>query len=1031
MAVDRVFNSVPYDEFILPPEVWQDEIILHSSELLSVMQSHFCRSAVARQMQVISGTIAKVDINYTTACYVLKTTLHYRAVSMSAQWEGRACQCETADSNTCKAGNLVWHDDSSATTCRDFYFERNYGSQTKKTALDGEAANLTDQLLQQVRPRRKKRTIDVGVRFLQKQLIADMSFRMNHFIDGSEKLTAILWSSCASKHGLVQRYAGAEWNGTFYSQITLQDMGLKVQLGHLSGETCPYPRASGRSVVVIDVEGIHKINMLRARWFPATVEFPHTAVTFAVLRHFQMMSFMSKVSSYEYYQSLARLHDNTGSLMLPVVGPVSGVFARGLRMVTHPNAQAAWSRSGVNLSGNRKKEDIWLDRLFVSVDANFRLKRFNVSSDRRDPRLNKGYSYFIDSEIVNVHMKKFEDKIVEEKSTCNDHDTVKLATMCGGKGMSVSGVGAVVCSRHECQRGSSVINLRKGEQQVRMDLPTLLTLKTEAPKEVVIAYDIGCQWGKNLWKRINVYGPDLTPPQKQKDIVILVPKFHLPAHIVECQEEFSFAFELFVGETDGEATERTWAISNPVASSMREMGLGSRQDTLDDHWSDHNWRKNAGLLVSSAEDGKVRLQEWTEWVESWERRRSSGEKVKNPYVPTVKPLTMASVRLQLSEEGLDAQWGASTGTLISANKMIADGLLAEQAQLDLQKEMKALGPHSTDIQRVKVLDKTSRLRQKIDSWMEVQLVYMPEVRPIRGEEDRAAGGECVVAWNIDLLLPLSLLMKHNILCDKRLLHYEWELCCAQATEALGIVRRKVILETYVVNHKGVYGHGQKIGTASNNLLDVCRMEKTWSMATYNRAHEALRRLAGPLGMTDWYKTYRVLRIEDAVPIAGLKQRKKRDTSSKETSGESTVPQLSWIWLIAGAVDNSTPEGLQDALRIEWCKLQARMQRWDEECCLLHEEMQRVLRSHEYNIKLWSNRAERSIKGAAHGARAYAFRQAFVRQQMKAYCERTWSSVEEWLKIDQIHENEGDVDDADLLGEESESHVTAILGSERN
>ncbi|KAK0484196.1 hypothetical protein EDD18DRAFT_1311906 [Armillaria luteobubalina] len=254
------------------------------------------------------------------------------------------------------------------------------------------------------------------------------------------------------------------------------------------------------------------------------------------------MSFMSKVSGYKYYQSLARLHDNTGSLMLP---DLYQVFLHVVR------------------------ECIWLDRLFVSVDANFRLKRFNISSDHCDPRLNKGYSYFIDSEIVN--------------STCNDHDAVKLTTMCGGKGMSVSRVGAVVCSHHECQWGSSVINLRKGEQQ-----------------EVVIAYDIGCQWGKNLWKRINVYGPDLTPPQKQKDIVILVPKFHLPVHIVECQEEFSFAFELFIGETDGEATKQTWAILNPVASSMREMGPGSHQDTLDDHWSDHNWRKNAGLHKCSA-----------------------------------------------------------------------------------------------------------------------------------------------------------------------------------------------------------------------------------------------------------------------------------------------------------------------------------------------------------------------------------------------------------------------------------------------
>ncbi|KAK0489874.1 hypothetical protein EDD18DRAFT_1358840 [Armillaria luteobubalina] len=420
------------------------------------------------------------------------------------------------------------------------------------------------------------------------------------------------------------------------------------------------------------------------------------------------MSFMLKVSGYEYYQSLACLYDNSGSLMLP---DLYQVFLRVIREWRHirmlkrhgqgndlsgsEGTKAgdcvvhclACPRSGINLSGNRKKEDIWLDCLFVLVDANFRLKRFNVSSDRRDPHLNKGYSYFIDSEIVNAHMEKFEDKIAEEKSTCNDHDAVKLATMRGGKGMSVSGVGAVVCSHHECRWGSSVINLRKGEQQVQMDLPTLLTLKMEAPKEVVIAYNIGCQWGKNLWKQISVYGPDLTPPQEQKDIVILVPKFHLPAHIVECQEEFSFAFELFVGETDGEVTKWTWAISNPVASSTREMGPGSRQDTLDDHWSDHNWWKNVGLsklllwrikdtiphceenrvtfeelcktVVSSAEDSKVQLQEWTEWVESWEWCHSSGEKVTNPYIPTVKSLTMASVRLRLSEEGSDAQWGTS------------------------------------------------------------------------------------------------------------------------------------------------------------------------------------------------------------------------------------------------------------------------------------------------------------------------------------------------------------------------------------
>ncbi len=66
-------------------------------------------------------------------------------------------------------------------------------------------------------------------------------------------------------------------------------------------------------------------------------------------------------------------------------------------------------------------------------------------------------------------------------------------------------------------------------------------------------------------------------------------------------------------------------------------------------------------------------------------------------------------------------------------------------RLDLQRETKALGPHSTNIQCVKILDKTSRLQQKIDSWKEVQQVYMPATRSIQDEQDRTAGRECVVA----------------------------------------------------------------------------------------------------------------------------------------------------------------------------------------------------------------------------------------------------------------------------------------------
>ena len=75
------------------------------------------------------------------------------------------------------------------------------------------------------------------------------------------------------------------------------------------------------------------------------------------------------------------------------------------------------------------------------------------------------------------------------------------------------------------------------------------------------------------------------------DIQFLVPKFHLPAHIESCHRSFSFNYASFVGRTDGEAPERGWSDLNGLAYSTREMGPGSRQDTIEDHLGDWNWKK--------------------------------------------------------------------------------------------------------------------------------------------------------------------------------------------------------------------------------------------------------------------------------------------------------------------------------------------------------------------------------------------------------------------------------------------------------
>lgn len=49
----------------------------------------------------------------------------------------------------------------------------------------------------------------------------------------------------------------------------------------------------------------------------------------------------------------------------------------------------------------------WLYSLFLGLDANFRLKRKNVSSDVRDNSLSSGWSYFVPNEQYKVHLEKY------------------------------------------------------------------------------------------------------------------------------------------------------------------------------------------------------------------------------------------------------------------------------------------------------------------------------------------------------------------------------------------------------------------------------------------------------------------------------------------------------------------------------------------------------------------------------------------------------------------------------------------------
>lgn len=74
-----------------------------------------------------------------------------------------------------------------------------------------------------------------------------------------------------------------------------------------------------------------------------------------------------------------------------------------------------------------------------------------------------------------------------------------------------------------------------------------------------------------------------------------VPKLHAKVHKLSCQLEHAISIQDGTGRTDGEGIEHMWAVVNALASSTKEMGPRSHHDTLDDHFSYHNFIKLIGF----------------------------------------------------------------------------------------------------------------------------------------------------------------------------------------------------------------------------------------------------------------------------------------------------------------------------------------------------------------------------------------------------------------------------------------------------
>ncbi|KAG5650355.1 hypothetical protein H0H81_012536 [Sphagnurus paluster] len=245
----------------------------------------------------------------------------------------------------------------------------------------------------------------------------------------------LLCKECVvSRHCHMPLHRIQQWSGSYFECITLKSLGLRMQLNHAPGEWCLRPQAAKEDCfVIVDLDAIHEValdfcschhtipftlQLLCVRLYPVTGTRPTSAVTFHCLRQFHLLSFQSKCSGYEYYGSIARGTDNTG---------------------TKPHPPSINLLPNWELAPEDKK---FRYALFVGIDANFKLKRKQSSSEERDPSLGN--------------------------HTCVSHDAVNKPDK-EARGLAASGAGTIDCSRHDLKRPLGVGDLQKGERYINMD----------------------------------------------------------------------------------------------------------------------------------------------------------------------------------------------------------------------------------------------------------------------------------------------------------------------------------------------------------------------------------------------------------------------------------------------------------------------------------------------------------------------------------------------------------------------------------
>ncbi|KAJ7776669.1 hypothetical protein B0H14DRAFT_3508251 [Mycena olivaceomarginata] len=755
------------------------------------------------------------------------------------------------------------------------------------------------------------------------------------------------------------------WNGRFFERREQRQLGLRVQLGHADNQPCPRAHRGREKFVVIAPNGFHHVavdfcqcrlnssthrweQLLLYGWFPSTPDNLQSAITVSRSEALPRAKITDNTGSRAFkrrYQLVLRLVREWRSLRALKRGGMGNDpdhFAAETRDGELAVECITCTKAGVNLPEGWEKVSPgqrFLYAVFWAFDACFRLKRKKISSWAADPSIQDEWAYFTAWKEYGPFVSTLGEQT--EMSTCTglaalDHANTKYA-----QGYATTGCGMVTCGRHEVvakKRGggftgggkvspsSCLCWNREAERAVFLRYGNMDYMVASAWQHVrdllffLLSYDIMCQWSKNLKECLLKLPPALRFHLAQYVVKFVIPKLHILGHLAWCQEFFSLLFTLGAAQADMEGIERIWSSSGLMGASTREMGPGSRQDTLDDFWHHWNWNRVVGmsltlrtrLLKATKElerqrDGLEEFSEaqeeqvpvWRKMVDDFE----SGASLVNPYrLPKSGP-TLREIELELARE--EEKTERASATVRDAT----DGTMTEYLMLGLEIEgqqstsacCRSLGQsvaHHKEL--TDFVTRRTRISRQIKKLRLLQRKYSPgALQHLATAPDvpEAPEAECT-----PLLLPSALSAAERLLplSAPGLAVSEARLRDAQCDESLGLIRHGLCVKKRLQTYRSRNSRRQHQNTCLRTLVNGQQRKVDLAADTYQQARAAQRALDNVTGASQWQRLNKadVRMLEDEEEAKKRKQRamkgKRKEAAQENENGETLVDR--WLHL---------------------------------------------------------------------------------------------------------------------------------------